>query len=77
MDAPVCCSGACSVVVKVLAEYCYILHGFHGHCLFSRSLCAVVLKFVASFSVRDDRLSLGECDGVSVLNDLVHADKGC
>jgi hypothetical protein len=57
--------------------YSYILHGFHGHCPFLRSLCAVVLKSVASLFVRDDRLSLGECDGVSVLNDLVHADKGC
>ncbi len=40
-------------------------------------MCAVERKSVASLFVRDDRLSLGECDGVSVLNDLIYADKGC
>ena len=62
---------------EVLAEYCYILHGFHGHRPFTRSLCAVVLKSVASLFVCDNCLSLGEGDGVSVLNNLVYADKGC
>ena len=35
------------------------------------------IESVVPLLVRDDRLSLGEFDGVCVLNDLIHADQGC
>ena len=57
------------------AELGYVFHGCHGYCPFSGLRYTWICEAITVVVVLYDRVCFGECDCVTIFNDLIYTDE--